>query len=125
MSPTTSSNVALASRHAEPCDSCAQTGEFPTDYGPVDCPDCGGSGFLPPRSVLVEWRARDIERCLGRGVHPEAGDVRWLLNELREARTALTEVVALAHDARDPDDIAVKIRFAANRALGLYAKRAT
>ena len=28
--------------------------------------------------------------------------------------------VRLTHDANDPDSIAVKIRFAANRALGIY-----
>jgi hypothetical protein len=34
---------------------------------------------------------------------------------------ALTEIIALAHDAQDPDHIANKIRFTANRALGIYA----
>jgi len=86
----------------------------------VDCPDCGGAGFLPSRNVLVEWRARDIERALSRGRTAENEDVRWLLAELRAARRALTEIIALAHDAHDPDQIALKIRFAANSALGMY-----
>jgi hypothetical protein len=102
------------------CSSCGGTGEMPTDFGPTDCPDCGGAGFLPSRGVLVEWRARDIERALSVGVEPAAADVRWLLAELRTARHALTDVIALAHDIQDPDSIAGRIRFAANRALGLY-----
>lgn len=96
------------------------TGEAPTDYGVVDCPDCGGAGVLPTRGVLVEWRARDIERALNADRAVSAEDVRWLVAELRAARTSLTEIIALAHDANDPDSIAVKIRFAANRALGIY-----
>lgn len=102
------------------CSSCGGTGEVPTDFGPTDCPDCGGAGYLPSRAVLVEWRARDIERALSVGVEPAPGDVRWLLAELRAARHALTDVIALAHDIQDPDSIASRIRFAANRALGLY-----
>lgn len=100
--------------------SCHGTGEAPTDYGVVDCPDCGGSGVLPTANVLVQWRSADIERALGAGRNADAADVRWLLEELRRARKALTEVIALAHDATDPEGIAPKIRFSANRALGMY-----
>jgi hypothetical protein len=46
--------------------------------------------------------------------------VRWLLAELRSARSALHEIIALAHDSLDQDAIGLKIRFTANRALGLY-----
>ena len=102
------------------CQSCFGSGEAATDYGSVDCPDCGGAGFLPSKNVLVDWRARDIEQALARGKNAEAADVHFLLSELRAARKALTEIVALAHDAQDPDLIAQRIRFAANRALGLY-----
>jgi len=102
------------------CSSCFGTGEAPSDYGIVDCPDCGGSGYLPTKNVLVEWRARDIERAVERGRAAEPADIRWLLAELRAARAALTEIIALAHDAQDPDAIALRIRFAANRALGVY-----
>jgi hypothetical protein len=38
---------------------------------------------------------------------------------LRLARKTLTEVVALAHDANDPDGIAMKIRILASRTVGL------
>lgn len=103
------------------CASCHGTGEAASDFGVVDCPDCGGAGYLPSRSVLVEWRARDIERAVGRGGSAGAADVRWLIAELRNARAALTDIIALAHDAQDPDSIALKIRFIANRALGVYA----
>jgi hypothetical protein len=105
------------------CQSCFGSGEAATDFGVVDCPDCGGAGFLPSKNVLIDWRARDIEQALARGRSAEASDVRFLLSELRSARKALTEIIALAHDAHDPDLIAQRIRFAANRALGLYEVR--
>lgn len=102
------------------CLSCAATGERPTDYGSVDCPDCGGSGFLPSRSVHIDWRARDIERALSTGQLPEAAEVKWMLTELFNARRALTEIVALAHDVDGPDNISMGIRSIAHVALGLY-----
>ena len=107
--------------HVQDCSSCQCSGTLPTDYGPVDCPDCGGAGYLPPRSVLTEWRARDIERGLATARAPDASDARWLLAELRQAREALTSIIALAHDVQDPDAIAMRIRFIANQGLGLYA----
>lgn len=107
------------------CEGCLGSGEWPTDFGPVDCPECGGSGILPSRNVLVDWRSRDIERAVGEGRSASTEDVSWLLAELRAARAALTEIIALAHDADDRDGISVRIRFAANRALGLYETRPT
>ena len=102
------------------CVSCAGTGEMGSEWGPVDCRDCGGTGHLPSRATLVEWRSRDIETAIAskREVNPE--DAHWLLTELRRARTALTEINSLAHDINDSEAIAVRIRFAANGALGLY-----
>jgi hypothetical protein len=49
-----------------------------------------------------------------------ASDLTWMLTELRQARAALTDVIALAHDIDDSDAIAQRIRFVANKALGLY-----
>jgi hypothetical protein len=96
------------------------SGEMPSDFGVVDCPDCGGGGILPPEGVRIEWRAADILRA-AQGDKPVAPEhARWLFEELRKARVALTEIIALAHDAPADDSIALKIRFAANRALGLY-----
>lgn len=103
------------------CTTCGATGEIPTDFGPADCPDCGGAGILPSKSTLVEWRARDIERAHAHPSSPVATDVKWLISELRAARNALNEVIALAHDIEDGDDIGRRIRFVANRALGTYA----
>jgi hypothetical protein len=110
---------------AEPtnCESCFGTGEMPGDFGVVDCPDCGGAGTLPPRGVGVEWRAADILRAAESGEPVDPQHAKWLVAELRRARVALTEVVALAHDAPPDDSIALRIRFAANRALGLYEFR--
>ena len=103
------------------CGTCQGSGETPTDFGAVDCPDCGGAGFLPPSNVLSDWRARDIEKRLSSGATPENDDVRWLLAQVRTSRTALTEIIALAHDINDSDAIAMRIRATANRALGMYA----
>ncbi len=105
------------------CESCFGTGEMPSDYGIQDCPDCGGAGTLPPQGVRVEWRAADILKAAERNEPLEPEHTRWLIAELRRARVALTEVIALAHDAPPDDSIALKIRFAANRALGLYEFR--
>jgi hypothetical protein len=102
------------------CMSCAGTGEMPSEHGPLDCPDCGGTGGLPSRATLVDWRSRDIERATAKGNGLSAEDARWLLSELRNARTALTEIIALAHDVQDSDEIALRIRVTANRALGIY-----
>jgi hypothetical protein len=90
------------------------------EQGPTDCPDCGGTGRLPSRGTLVDWRARDIDRAAAGGKELSAEDARWLVSELRTARGALTQIIALAHDIEDSDAIAVRIRFAANKALGLY-----
>jgi len=103
------------------CMSCHGSGDYLTENGVVDCPDCGGSGSLPSRKVLVEWRASDIERKYSRSQESVSTDVHWLLSELRTARGALNEIIALAHDVSDENSIALRIRFIANRALGLYA----
>jgi hypothetical protein len=102
------------------CVSCGGTGEMVREQGPTDCPDCGGTGRLPSRATLIDWRARDIDRAAASGRELGADDARWLVSELRNARSALTQIIALAHDIDDGDAIAVRIRFAANKVLGLY-----
>ena len=101
------------------CNSCFGSGEVGTEVGPVDCPDCGGTGALPHPNVLVEWRTRDIEKARAAGSDAAAQDFRWLIAELRRARTALTEIASLAEDAGD-SDIARRIRITAGQALALY-----
>jgi hypothetical protein len=101
------------------CNSCSGTGEVGTEVGPVDCPDCGGSGLLPHPYVLVEWRVRDIEKARAGGSDATASDIRWLIAELRRARTALTQIASLGEDAGD-SEMARRIRFTANQALELY-----
>ena len=90
-----------------------------TGSGVVDCPDCGGSGQLPNPSVLVEWRMRDIERVQGEKPGSVGSDVRWLVTELRRARKALTEVVALSQEQMSPE-IVKQIRVTAGDALSIY-----
>jgi hypothetical protein len=110
--------MAKSSVSAE-CGNCDGTGDVPTDEGPVACPDCGGAGFLPSSNVLVEWRAREIERLYARGDRQLGQDIDWLIFELRRARSALTNLIALADDAGD-DATTKQIRFIASEALGLY-----
>lgn len=93
---------------------------MPTDYGPMDCPDCGGAGVLPPKTVLIEWRAGEIERQHGVAEDQLGQDVRWLVFELRRARAALTKLNALIEDMGE-DEGKQQMRFIANDALGLYA----
>jgi len=107
------------SAEPERCKSCHGTGEVGSDGGPASCPDCGGAGYLPSPHVLVEWRARDIERAHAGASGSTGGDVRWLLAELRTARNALTEISSLALEL-DEGPISARIRFAANTALRLY-----
>jgi hypothetical protein len=101
------------------CGTCQGSGEFPTESGTVDCPDCGGEGQLPSKSVLTEWRLRDLELAAENGPI-ETRDVRWLLAEIRNARIALTEVITLAEDVSDESGLRTRLRYAANRALELY-----
>jgi hypothetical protein len=103
----------------EQCKSCHGSGELGSEFGPGKCPDCGGAGYLPSPHVLVEWRARDIERAHAGAGGSTGGDVRWLLAELRRSRDALTEIAALALEL-DENPISSRIRFAANQALRLY-----
>jgi hypothetical protein len=101
------------------CSSCHGVGEVGSEAGPVACPDCGGAGMLPSRATLIEWRARDIERSHSSTEAQSSIDIRWLVSEVRRARAALTDVVALAHEL-DDQPLASSIRLVANDALGLY-----
>jgi hypothetical protein len=102
------------------CGSCYGQGEVPTEAGPAACPDCGGTGVLPPHDVLVEWRLRAIEKAHADKRDESAQDVRWLAFELRRSRAALLQVLALSHDLSEGDPLAQRIRFLANDALGVY-----
>jgi hypothetical protein len=119
MADAKSKTVANAAAPERLCNSCSGSGEVGTEAGLVDCPDCGGSGALPHPSVLVEWRMRDIERARGAGNGDAASDIRWLIAELRRARTALTEIQSLAEDAGD-SETARQLRVTAGQALELF-----
>ena len=100
------------------CESCLGTGEYPTDYGMVDCPDCGGSGHMPSRRIVVERRLRDIERAVDGGLRLKQDDMHWLLLEVRTLRQALRTVVALSHDGSEETAATAQIRRTAEKALG-------
>lgn len=101
------------------CRSCNGTGEMGMEAGVVACPDCGGEGTLPSPGTLVEWRLRDIERVRTQTSGPEATDFRWLIAELRRAREALTEIVALAQDEEVLSDALHQAGSKAARALSI------
>ena|SRR6185295_2053672 len=101
------------------CETCYGEGRIPTDAGPVVCPDCGGAGMLATPTTLVEWRMRAIDEAHRARTDETAQALRWLVFELRRARDALTEVVALADDLEDSPE-RTRIRFVANGALHLY-----
>jgi hypothetical protein len=101
------------------CNSCSGTGELGTDAGVVDCPDCGGSGALPHPHTLVEWRMRDIERQYGSSHDAVAADLRWLVSEVRRARAALTEIVAVAQDG-EAAEVAARVQMIGVKALDFY-----
>lgn len=107
------------------CLTCYGQGETATEWGVSACPDCGGSGALPPRDTLVEWRLRAIEKGYLPSDSSTAQDVAWLAFELRRARHALTQILALSQElgqeSSSDERLAVRLRFLANDALGLYA----
>jgi hypothetical protein len=102
------------------CMTCAGSGEMPTENGLVDCPDCGGAGRLPARAVVTAWRTSDLARTLAEQRLLEHKDSVWLLAELEKAQRALREIIALAHDIRDDEQLALRIRMVAGDAIGLY-----
>lgn len=103
----------------EKCKTCYGQGEVPTDEGPVACPDCGGAGTLPDPYTLIEWRLREIERVHGTGGTETASALQWVAFELRRARAALTDLLALS-DELDDSPLRTRMRFIANGALSLY-----
>jgi hypothetical protein len=110
----------LAQESPRSCRSCHGQGAIPGEVGPVACPDCGGSGCLPPRDVLIDWRLAEIERVHAKTTDDVSPHVRWLAFELRRARQALVQVIALSQELEDTSPIAQRIRFVANDALGIY-----
>lgn len=101
------------------CLSCYGSGETSTDMGVSACPDCGGTGSLPPRDVLVEWRLRAVEKRYSQAQSEASSDVSWLAFELRHARDALLKIMGLAQDDAGTSELK-RIRFLANDALGVY-----
>lgn len=75
---------------------------------------------MPTRDVLIEWRVTEIERVHGGKTDEVSPHIRWLAFELRRARQALSQVIALAQELDEESAIARRIRFVANDALGLY-----
>ena len=105
---------------ARACQTCHGEGQVPSEIGPAACPDCGGSGTLPSRDVLIDWRVSEIERVHVGQADEVSPHIRWLAFELRKARQALSQVIALSQELEDDSPIAQRIRFVANDALGLY-----
>ena len=102
------------------CLTCYGGGETASERGIADCPDCGGTGALPPHDVLVEWRMRAIENSCLPGDSEVARNTAWLAFELRRSRHALVQILALSQESAESDAIAQRIRHLANDALGVY-----
>ena len=86
----------------------------------MNCPDCGGSGVLPGRDVLVEWRIAEIERVHAGSADEVAPHVRWLAFELRRARQTLVKVMTLTEELDAEQAPVQRMRFLINETLGLY-----
>lgn len=108
------------------CATCYGEGIFPSEQGPVTCPDCAGLGVLPSSLVRTEWRLRDLERVYGSSGNEAANDVRWLVSEVRRAHHVLLQVLAASQDLAqgEGDPVARKIHYLANDVLGLYIAEA-
>lgn len=104
---------------AERCQTCQGEGVTANEFGPHDCPDCCGLGRLPSSSVLRERRLREIERAHATG--DERGQaVHWLVAEVRKANHVLLQIMAAAMESREADPVNARVRYLANKALGLY-----
>jgi hypothetical protein len=107
-------------RSAEQCLTCYGTGETVVDGIPAACPDCFGEGKALSHGTKLEWRLRAIEQAYRQSERETAGDVLWLVNELRQARESLLRILARCQDADDSDTLASEVRTECNQALGLY-----
>jgi hypothetical protein len=107
-------------RPSEQCLTCYGTGETVVEGAPEACPDCFGEGSAPSRGAKLEWRLRAIENAYRQSERETAGDVLWLVNELRQARESLVRILARCQDADDSDVLAAEVREEANLALGIY-----
>ncbi len=102
------------------CHTCHGQGAVPAEMGPMNCPDCGGSGVLPGRDVLVEWRIAEIERVHSGSSDEVAPHLRWLAFELRRARQTLVKVMTLTEELDADQALVQRMRFLINETLGLY-----
>lgn len=107
-------------RPAHQCLTCYGTGETVVEGVPEACPDCFGEGKALSRGTRLEWRLRAIEQNYRQSERETAGDVLWLVNELRQARESLVRILARCQDADDTDALAAEIRKEVNEALGMY-----
>ena len=101
------------------CATCYGQGVVTGSKGPAECGDCGGLGQLPSTTVLTERRLRELEKVYGSQGGEVGQDVTWLVSEVRRARHALTQILALGQDG-GAADMAERTRFLANQALGVY-----
>jgi hypothetical protein len=112
------------SNPANRCVTCYGEGVFVREQGPINCPDCGGTGELPSAIVRTEWRLRDVERVHGQSGSEAAQDVRWLVSEVRRSHHALLQILSASQELADSDLVAQKIRYLANDVLALYPPQA-
>ena len=109
---------------SDECATCYGTGELVTEQGPSVCPDCFGDGRKGGQGAKVEWRLRQLEQHYA-APGENGDDVRWLIHELRGCREALTRILTSCLDADEADELARRVKFQANQALGIYAEVTT
>jgi hypothetical protein len=116
-------------KSSEPCNSCYGQGVTATEHGPLTCSDCAGVGSLPSNMVRTEWRLRELERIYSAAdsgissvdTGAAAQDLRWLVSEVRRARGALLQILAVTDDTDlVADPTLTRIKFLANEVLSIY-----
>jgi hypothetical protein len=96
---------------------CYGTGEVVTEQGALSCPDCFGDGG----GAKIEWRLRELDKQYAEAGET-AADIRWLIHEVRRCRESLVRILTLSQDADESDELARRIKYQANEALGIYVE---
>jgi hypothetical protein len=102
------------------CLTCLGTGEVSSERGLARCDDCDGTGRIGSEFVRSEQRMRQIEARLARLSGEAALDCQWLIGELRRSREALLNVMTIAQDGDQNDELLRRVRFEFNEAAGIY-----
>src|SRR5690606_10590851 len=93
------------------CLTCLGTGEVSSERGLARCDDCDGSGKIGTTFDRNEQRMRQIEAKVSRLGGETEQDVRWLIGELRRARSSLLSIMSLAQEGGLDEESLKRVRF--------------